>query len=122
MMQENPSSQEARELPNPKGSQQRVARRQLTVASPERVPKEIAVCPECGGGLWWQVETTDGVRDLSLDCENEPDIDENEDMYHRWWQGEWQPVIDRVKRWVVAGLSPSSALSNPESYNTAASD
>lgn len=96
---------------NPKGSQQRLARRQLRMANPEIVPKQIAVCPECGGRLWWQVTSTDGLRDLNLDCENEPGIDDPGpwEKEHRNWQGEWQPVFDRVRRW-VAGLSPSDVL------------
>lgn len=32
----------------------------------------------------------------SMDCENEPDIDSEEWDPHRWWQSEWQPVIDKV--------------------------
>lgn len=85
----------------------------LPVASPEMVPKEITVCPECGGRLWWQVETTDDLRDLTLDCEDEPDIEEeNDDMYHRWWQGEWEPVIDSVRRWVGSGRGAQISVLN----------
>lgn len=75
----------------------------LTLADPQRVPKEIAVCPECGGGLWWQFTTTDWLRDLMIDCETE-DIDD-EDTAHRGWQSEWQPVIDKVRRWLGSGMS-----------------
>jgi hypothetical protein len=75
-----------------------------------RVPNEVACCPECGGQLYLQVEacgTESRIPDehgIEVDCENEPDPeDENFDTLdqHRWWQGEWQPVIDKVYRWAT---------------------
>ena len=65
------------------------------------VPVEVARCPECNGQLTWQVTTTDGLEDLYLDCENETQeefVDRTDE--HRWWQGEWEPVINKVKRWI----------------------
>ena len=43
----------------------------------------------------------DGLEDLMLDCENETEeqFQERTDE-HRWWQGEWEPVINKVKRWI----------------------
>lgn len=88
----------------------------LTVADPQRVPSEIAVCPECGGGLWWQFTTTDWLRDLHLDCETEDEDEEAagalglaSDNQHRNWQSDWQPVIDKVRRWVGSGMSAQNA-------------
>lgn len=69
------------------------------VAHPERVPETVAVCPECGGALWWQVTTDDGLADMVVDCEREDD--DNQETWHRWWQGEWQPVIDKIKAWLL---------------------
>jgi hypothetical protein len=81
----------------------------LTLADPKEVPKEISVCPECGGRLWWQFTTTDWLRDLHLECENESvDFEEGEDD-HRFWQSEWQPVIDKVRRWLGSGMSAPNA-------------
>lgn len=72
-----------------------------------KVPSRVAVCPECGGGLFlqvneWETDTgapTDGGIDL--DCERAPDFDDPDydDKCHRNWQGEWQPVYDRVTAW-----------------------
>ena len=100
-----------RKQPQKAHSLDRSVRRQLTVADPKRVPTEIAVCPECGGGLWWQVTTSDGVRDMDIDCDNEETADIEDEVYHHWEQGDWEPVLNAVKRWVVAGLSPNGALS-----------
>lgn len=88
-------------------SLKRVVRR-IRVASPERVPVNIARCPECDGKLTWQVTSTDGLSDLTLDCENEDD-GEGMDTGHRWWQGEWQPVINKVKAWILN--APNSEVS-----------
>ena len=79
---------------------QRTALQRLTVASPEMVPEEIAVCPECGGRLWWQVTTDDGLRDLDLDCSEEDwEIDP-----HRGWMSDWEPVLSKVRRWLAGRL------------------
>lgn len=73
----------------------------LFVAFPVPVPTNIAVCPECNGALEWQVTTTDEeLRDISIDCENEPDIDSDEKDFHQFHQSDWQPVIDKVKAWI----------------------
>lgn len=89
----------------------------FAVADPKLVPENIAVCPECGCKLYWQVETDDGLNDMSLDCENDDIWDENEDgdcgPVHRYYQSDWQPAIDRVKAWirsanVASDLSPES--------------
>ena len=86
----------------------------LTVADPKRVPQEVAVCPECGGGLWWQVTTSDGLRDLDVDCEYEEEM--GGDTEHRSWQSEWQPVLDAVRRWLGSGGSaPNDARISDES-------
>lgn len=73
----------------------------IKVADPQPVPHEIAICPECKGHLHWQVTTTDEeLRDIYIDCQNEPDIDSDQEDFHRYHQGDWQPVIDRVKAWI----------------------
>jgi hypothetical protein len=73
------------------------------------VPESVAVCPECRGRLAlnvdeWESETgrpTEGG--VTIDCEREPDLDDHspeaKDAEHRWWQGEWMPVVDRVTAW-----------------------
>jgi|KBSSwiStaDraftv2_1062776.scaffolds.fasta_scaffold383256_5 hypothetical protein len=78
----------------------------ITLANPLPVPKDVAVCPECEGTLIWQVTTEDGLEDLILDCENEDeDIPDTE---HRNWQSDWQPIYDRVKKWIQTGNSPNA--------------
>lgn len=82
------------------------------------VPITVAVCPECGSQLIAQSESWDAtgapLQDgLSVSCEDEDDAiqawEENDEdkrnwreVMHRWWQGEWQPVIDRVRDWCGA--------------------
>jgi hypothetical protein len=66
------------------------------------VPKTVAVCPECGGAL--HVESIEWIEEtgiptsggLSVDCENE----ENE--RHRYWQSDWQSIINAVEKWCGA--------------------
>lgn len=56
-------------------------------------------CPECGGRLTVQ---WDG-DDISVDCENEPDMDDAEAVendIHRYWQQDWQPVMDQIREWI----------------------
>jgi len=66
------------------------------------VPREIAVCPECGGTLHADVigwETATGLPskgDVNIDCEADPDC------AHRYWQSDWQPIIDKVEKWCGA--------------------
>lgn len=93
--------------------------RRFKVADPQDVPEEIAVCPECGGNLTWQVTTTDWLNDLSLDCEFEEMWDEDEKgnvgYVHRNWQSDWQPVIEAVKAWIIsANGKPSNRGSENE--------
>lgn len=67
----------------------------IIVANPLPVPRDVAVCPECNGKLWWQVTTSDGLRDLDLDCRH--DTRKNP---HRNWQGEWEGIYAAVRRWI----------------------
>ena len=78
----------------------------LKVADPKPVPATVSVCPECGGRLWWQVTTTDGLRDLDVDCEDDEELSEG--MSHCYWQSDWQPVLDRVRRWLGSGRGTHS--------------
>ena len=75
----------------------------MPLATPEPVPREVATCPECGGALTWQATTSDIIEDMMLECEHEPNNDETaQDNYHRWWQSDWQAVIEKVKVWLEA--------------------
>jgi len=69
------------------------------VATPFPIPRGVQTCPECGGRLYWQVSTDDGLEDLHVDCENQPE-DIEEDDFHKYWQSDWQPVIDNVRDWI----------------------
>lgn len=62
--------------------------------------RSLPMCPECGGSLVWWVEAwgDDGEpHEVRVDCQNEDT--EDDDTAHRWWQGEWQPVLDVVETW-----------------------
>jgi hypothetical protein len=69
------------------------------------VPAKVAVCPECGGKLRfevtaWETENRKPIDDgIEIDCENEPDADDPDyhDKAHRWWQGEWQDTVNQVR-------------------------
>lgn len=103
----------------------------FVVAQPQLVPEKVAVCPECGCRLYWQVMTEDGLEDLSLDCENEPDVYDNDEAWeedcHRNYQSDWQPIIDRVKAWIISAnvrdhLQPAEARLLPGEERTQAED
>ena len=82
------------------------------------VPKHVAVCPECGGGLYaqceaWVSDSGQPCRDgVSVSCyEEEKALDKWEcqddgtpvsEVSHRWWQSDWQPVMDAVCDWTHA--------------------
>jgi hypothetical protein len=87
--------------PRPGDSLDGIVRR-FGIANPQDVPAWIATCPECGGHLRWQLTTSDRLNDLSLDCDNEPDMDSEDDDFHRNHQSDWQPVIERVKAWIIS--------------------
>lgn len=72
-----------------------------------RIGRVVAECPECGGRLFmwcdeWECDTGKPVG-IHLDCEHEPDFIDGRhragEFEHRWWQSDWQPVIDRVEKW-----------------------
>lgn len=66
------------------------------------VPAEITVCPECGGLLhvesneWVEETGIHTVGGLQVDCEHE------ESLSHRYWQSDWQSVIDTIDKWCGA--------------------
>jgi hypothetical protein len=81
----------------------------------KEVPREVAVCPECGGCLevecneWTEI---DGVSiptqyGLMVYCDTdspygEPDEDEDEEENHRYMQCDWIPVNMQVYKWLGA--------------------
>ena len=75
----------------------------LGLADPKPIPSEVSKCPECGGALSFQLDCWEEEwGGLALECENEEwqDGESDEPDNHRWWQSDWQPVIDRVKAWL----------------------
>lgn len=81
------------------------------------LPKEIAVCPECGSELYiecyeWNSQTGFPTRagfqvhckqeDKEVDdwMNNDNDHRTSREVMHRHWQSDWQPVIDRVWNWI----------------------
>lgn len=81
------------------------------------IPREVAVCPECGGELTarsmqWDEQT--GQPDASaidVICAGDPDVN------HRWWQSTWQPVNDCIAKWCDArvdyGSNPAPIAEEP---------
>lgn len=79
-----------------------------------RLPKRFE-CPECGGRLFveideWSkgIQTPGGYR---VECEPDTDAemaawerDEDHEGGHRYWQSDWQHVVDRVGRWMVRNV------------------
>lgn len=71
------------------------------------VPATVALCPECGSSLHvhsneWDTET--GVptpEGLQIDCVAECEAIGQTfyDVSHRWFQSDWQPVVDEVREW-----------------------
>jgi hypothetical protein len=73
-----------------------------TAAVHQYLDRAIAVCPECYGSLVvrnqsWDAETGKPyAADLQIDCTRDPH------ERHRWWQSDWQPVVDLVREWAGA--------------------
>lgn len=66
------------------------------------VPKAIAVCPECGGGLFarsFAHEESGQPVGTSIDVDCVRDAMKGE---HSWRQSDWQPVVDAVRKWAGA--------------------
>jgi hypothetical protein len=78
-----------------------------------QVPEKIALCPECGGTIFigadeWNSETGwPSQISFHYNCEQderyEQQYEDNEiEFYspHRWWQSDWQPVRDKIWKWL----------------------
>lgn len=71
------------------------------------VPRDIAICPECSSSIYlycweWDSETGEPNADgFQIECPGEAFYeDESEEKYtHRWWQSDWQPVVDKLSKW-----------------------
>lgn len=79
-----------------------------------RLPHPLFKCPECGEQLAFEVDALDpwfgmiigtGLRVMCCEEDEEWmrafDADEYPKWEHRWWQSDWQPVQDRIERYVV---------------------
>lgn len=69
------------------------------------VPKEVAVCPECGGELAAQAmehEVATGrptATGIEIDCMNNL---RDGGPCHTWYQSAWQPIRDAIAKWCDA--------------------
>ena len=97
------------------------------------IPESITVCPECNHQLHidiyeWDSETlipTDGgfhVYCISEEADIEqaeqemPDDDEYIRQFeHRYWQCDWQPVIDKITAWAEKNVRVSKQYAEPQS-------
>lgn len=68
----------------------------------ETVPEAVVVCPECGSQLgceamqWETVTGRPSKGALNVDCLGDPECE------HRYWQSDWQPVVDKIESWCDA--------------------
>jgi ssDNA-binding Zn-finger/Zn-ribbon topoisomerase 1 len=66
------------------------------------VPREVAECPECSGELYarshsWIEETGQPIAEaIDIGCVNDPDCN------HRYWQSDWQSIVDAIRKWCKA--------------------
>lgn len=67
------------------------------------IPPDVATCPECGSKMYaecveWDMETgTPTTTGIMVNC-----VADDEEMEHRYWQSDWQPIIDAVNEWAGA--------------------
>lgn len=82
------------------------------------VPRDVATCPECDGRLevcanGWIEETGEPIAaELQINCmaedqairdaEDREDWQAAKDAEHRYWQSDWQRVVDAIERWAGA--------------------
>ena len=61
------------------------------------VPENVTKCPECGSQLqaWVDGWSEDKGYSVDVNCKAEDGLEEN----HRYFQCDWQPVMDVVKAW-----------------------
>lgn len=70
----------------------------------QQIPSEIAVCPYCGGRLWFEVDEWDAETrvpteaGVHVSCEDE---DEPEPDHYQMPYVYWMPLTARVYRWLV---------------------
>ena len=80
-----------------------------------KVPKDVAVCPECGGRLYaesceWESETgKPSIGGLYVSCEHESF---KRDDGHRHWQIDWMPTQFIVENWAGVRLKFSLTARN----------
>jgi len=66
------------------------------------VPHKVAVCPECGAQLFaesteWASESGEPSKGgLVIDCVDDANFE------HRYWQSDWQSVVDAIAKWCGA--------------------
>lgn len=71
------------------------------------VPREVAVCPECGGELiakamaWCDSTGIPDQRAIDIDCISWMNARPNK-FDHQYQQSTWQPVRDAVAKWAGA--------------------
>ena len=66
------------------------------------VPAGVAICPECGGKLavesseWEDGTGKPSQGGLVVDCDADPR------MEHRYFQSDWQLIMDKIEKWCGA--------------------
>lgn len=77
------------------------------------IPESLVLCPECGGTIFigadeWDAETGwPREHGFYYSCEQDERYeqqyeDDEIEFYspHRWWQSDWQPVRDKIWKWL----------------------
>jgi hypothetical protein len=67
-----------------------------------RIPRAVAVCPECRRTLKYEVTAVneDGVVEVDLDC-RAPFRNRLGDRTHRYHQGDWAETESTCRAWVT---------------------
>ena len=64
------------------------------------IPMDVAFCPECGGALCAEAQEWEEGTGLPISgALNVGCIIDEDTMDHRYWQSDWQSVVDAVERW-----------------------
>lgn len=66
------------------------------------VPPDVATCPECGAKLTAQAMAWDELTGQPIGSDLQVDCVKDINMRHRWWQSDWQPVLDAIRKWCDA--------------------
>lgn len=98
----------------------------VDTSKPVDIPKSVAHCPECKGGLW--VEITEWGTDegditeggFEIHCNNE---ERKPKLHAEYWPSDWMPVEAKVYQWLLDNVRIADATENDlRDWNEAVKD